>query len=117
MVLNYVFAKNHPSSDMRCPAAQVLPITVYNSDFTLELRRQIAVSDRFICYALKQGHIRVLSTQSAHRALIKAHTPPLTDLQCVITFPGSLLHAADCKMAKHAMLIIMCRPSWQWPGL
>ena len=61
---------------------QVLPITVYNSDFVLALRRQIAVSDRFICYALKQGHIRVLSTQSAHRSLVKAHKPPLTDMQC-----------------------------------
>ncbi|BDA40748.1 probable enhancer of mRNA-decapping protein 4 [Coccomyxa sp. Obi] len=63
------------------PQLEVMPITVYHSDFVLEMRRQIAVNNSYICYALKQGHLRVLSTQSALRALVKAHAPPLTDLQ------------------------------------
>lgn len=75
---------HHHSSSFRVSlwvAAQVMPITVYHSDFVLEMRRQIAVNNIYICYALKQGHLRVLSTQSALRALVKAHAPPLTDLQ------------------------------------
>ena len=86
------------SACVLCWHAQVLPITVYHSDYVLELRRQIAVNRSFICYALKQGHIRVLSTQSAHRSLIKAHKPPLTDLQCAHAssppcMPGALRRA------------------------
>ena len=84
---------------------QVLPITVYNSDFVLALRRQIAVSDRFICYALKQGHIRVLSTKSAHRSLVKAHAPPLTDMQCApAPVPRCARCAAPCMRCEPAVL-------------
>ena len=89
--------------------SQVLPITVYNSDFVLALRRQIAVSDRFICYALKQGHIRVLSTQSAHRSLVKAHKPPLTDMQCAfLPCVCHVVHAAACLHGQAVALLHSC---------
>ena len=35
----------------------------------------------YICYGLKQGHVRVLARASTVRALLKGHTKPLTDLQ------------------------------------
>jgi enhancer of mRNA-decapping protein 4 len=70
---------------------QVLPITMYNSEYNLHTRQQIAVNDNYICYALKQGHIRVLSTKSSHRALIKAHAPPVTDIKSVVHQDRALL--------------------------
>ena len=102
--------------------AQVLPITVYHSDYVLEQRRQIAVNARFICYALKQGHIRVLSTQSAHRSLIKAHKPPLTDLQCAFNAPVPLSlyarpadrHCFYCILPALHALPYACMPDWPW---
>ncbi len=55
---------------------------MYNSDFALEQRRQIAVNGRYICYALRQGQLRVLHRQSAERALLKSKGAAVTDVQC-----------------------------------
>lgn len=60
---------------------QVTPVTLINTDFALHHYRQNAVSGAYICYGLKQGHVRVLSRSSAVRALLKGHAKPLTDLQ------------------------------------
>ena len=62
--------------------AQVSPITMYNSEFALELRRQIAVNAHYICYALRQGQLRLLHRRSAERALLKSKGPAITDVQC-----------------------------------
>ena len=63
-------------------AAQVSPITMYNSEFALELRRQIAVNAHYICYALRQGQLRLLHRRSAERALLKSKGAAITDVQC-----------------------------------
>ncbi|KAK9805896.1 hypothetical protein WJX73_002358 [Symbiochloris irregularis] len=60
---------------------ETVPITRMVTDNTLELRHQIAASESFICYGLRQGHIRVLHRQSAGRLLLRAHFQPITDLR------------------------------------
>ena len=62
---------------------QAAAITMYNTDLVKDqLRKQVAVNENFICYALKTGHIRVLSKkQAGHKALIKGLQAPVTDLQ------------------------------------
>lgn len=47
----------------------------------LQMRRLIAVNDNYICYALRQGHVRMLSTQFNIKDLLKAHAAPVTDIQ------------------------------------
>lgn len=54
---------------------------MYNSEFALELRRQIAVNAHYICYALRQGQLRLLHRRSAERALLKSKGPAITDVQ------------------------------------
>ena len=65
------------------------PVTLINTDYALHHWRQIAVGPSYICYGLKQGHIRVLSRHSAVRALLKGHTKPLTDLQFAAASPDA----------------------------
>lgn len=74
---------------------------MYNSDFALELRRQIAVNDRYICYALRQGQLRVLHRQSAERALLKSKGAAVTDVQCAPApcCCGVVLHTPLCMLA------------------
>lgn len=55
---------------------------MYNSEFALELRRQIAVNAHYICYALRQGQLRLLHRHSAERALLKSKGAAITDVQC-----------------------------------
>ena len=54
---------------------------MYATDMRLELRRLIAVNEHYICYGLKQGHVRVINKVSAERDLLKGHTAPITDLR------------------------------------
>jgi enhancer of mRNA-decapping protein 4 len=54
------------------PQLQVAPITVIKTELKLQFLRQIAVNSQYICYGLRQGHIRVLNKASALRALLKA---------------------------------------------
>lgn len=42
--------------------------------------RLIAVNDKYICYGLKQGHIRVLSRATGAKALLKGHNSPIADI-------------------------------------
>lgn len=55
---------------------------MYNTDLVKKMRKQVAVNDNFICYALKTGHLRILSKkQAGHKALIKGLQAPVTDMQ------------------------------------
>jgi enhancer of mRNA-decapping protein 4 len=56
-------------------------VTLISTEYGLHHHRQIAVSGDYICYGLRQGHIRVISRSSATRALLKGHTQPLSDLR------------------------------------
>ena len=56
------------------PQLEVTPITKYVSEALLSPGRQIAVNRNYICYALRQGQIRILNMNSAVRALLKGHT-------------------------------------------
>lgn len=56
------------------------PITRIPADYKEANVRQIAVSEQFVTYGLKQGHIRVLHRFSEARALLKGHTQPIADI-------------------------------------
>lgn len=49
------------------------PITLVKTDFKLEQTQLVAVSDTYICYGLKAGHIRALDRNTGGRALFKGH--------------------------------------------
>lgn len=55
-----------------------------HSEYELAHHHQIAVNERYICYGLKQGHIRVLCRTSADRHLCKGHTLPISDMRWVV---------------------------------
>lgn len=65
---------------------QVAPITVISSDYALRHYRQIAASPDYICYGLRQGHVRVLCRAAPIRSLLKGHRQAITDLRFL---PGS----------------------------
>lgn len=55
-------------------------ITYYSSDNVMEHRQQIAVNKNYICYALKQGHMRIICKNSSARTLAKGHlSGPVND--------------------------------------
>ena len=85
---------------------------MYMSELTLELRRLVAVNDVYICYALKQGHIRVLHKQSAQRILLKAHTQPITDIRCE---PQSQTWQNCCWKNRPEQAVCPCLPEG-WKG-
>ncbi|GAB4815042.1 hypothetical protein N2152v2_002088 [Parachlorella kessleri] len=60
---------------------EVSPITMLHSEYEHRHRRQVAVSPDYICYGLKQGHIRVLCRASTNRVLCKGHGAPLSDMR------------------------------------
>ncbi|PWA70636.1 WD40 repeat-containing protein [Artemisia annua] len=62
------------------PQLEVTPITKYGSDPVLVLGRQIAVSERYICYGLKQGAVRVINKNTGLRALFKGLAQRVTDM-------------------------------------
>jgi hypothetical protein len=49
-------------------------ITKLKSDYVERLGSQVAANGSYICYGLKQGHVRVLSKDTAMKALLKGHT-------------------------------------------
>ena len=55
---------------------QVTPITIVGSEPYFEIQPRIAVNDAYICYALKQGHIRALHQSTGRRALLKGASAP-----------------------------------------
>ncbi|KAK9810077.1 hypothetical protein WJX72_004410 [[Myrmecia] bisecta] len=63
------------------PQLEVSTITLLKHELQYELLRRIAANDQYICYGMKQGHIRVLNKLSADRALFKSHTQPISDLR------------------------------------
>ncbi|KAF5841033.1 hypothetical protein DUNSADRAFT_14591 [Dunaliella salina] len=60
---------------------QVAPITVLKSEYREQVVHQIVSNTSYICYGLKQGHIRVLNKDTATRALLKGHTCMITDMR------------------------------------
>jgi WD40 repeat protein len=76
------------------PFPQFLPVTRVASEYLLSQHRQIAVSDRFITYGLKQGHVRVLDRFSEGRALLKAHGSPVMDMHFLPGTDGGTLATA-----------------------
>ncbi|XP_024388151.1 enhancer of mRNA-decapping protein 4 isoform X2 [Physcomitrium patens] len=62
------------------PQLKVSPITVYGSDPSLVLGRQIAVNKKFICYGLRGGTIRVLNKNNAQKILLRGHTQRVSDI-------------------------------------
>ena len=52
-----------------------------HSEYEQRHHRQIAVNEEFMCYGLKQGHIRVLCRNTADRALCKGHSVPVSDMR------------------------------------
>lgn len=92
---------NVDERDAPPPQLEVQPITMYNTEPTLELRRFVAASPNYICYGLKAGQLRVLHRATAARALLRGHTAPVTDLSF---FPGS--EALLASTAKDGQLIV-----------
>ena len=68
------------------PQLQVAPITNVKTEHKLQFLRQIAVNSQYICYGLKQGHIRVLNKASALRALFKSDGATPTNLVADMAF-------------------------------
>lgn len=62
------------------PELTFAPVTRVPADYKEANVRQIAVSEEFITYGLKQGHIRVLHRFSEARALLKGHTQAIADI-------------------------------------
>jgi enhancer of mRNA-decapping protein 4 len=76
--------------------SQVQPITLLKSDFKLAHTQQVAVSNTFICYGLKAGHIRALNRNTADRALFKGH-PTAVSHMAFFGPSTPLLASASCK--------------------
>eukprot|EP00878_Enallax_costatus_P017577 GHUV01018467.1.p1 GENE.GHUV01018467.1~~GHUV01018467.1.p1 ORF type:complete len:767 (+),score=339.43 GHUV01018467.1:108-2408(+) len=57
---------------------QVQPITLIKNELKLEHTQQVAISNSYICYGLKAGHIRTLNRNTATRALFKGHPASLS---------------------------------------
>ncbi|EWM24973.1 enhancer of mrna-decapping protein 4 [Nannochloropsis gaditana] len=62
------------------PHPQCTPIAFYNSEAPYGSGRLIAVSDAYICYAIKDGHIRGINRQTVQRTLLKGHKKPIIDM-------------------------------------
>ena len=84
---------------------------MYNSEFALELRRQIAVNAHYICYALRQGQLRLLHRHSAERALLKSKGAAITDVQCGSPVAPLALAVALCSV--HALCTRDGGQHWQ----
>jgi enhancer of mRNA-decapping protein 4 len=64
-----------------CPhALEVTPITLYNTEPTGNIGNLIAVNNQYICYAIKNGMIRVINQSSVLRVLLRGHTQHVTDI-------------------------------------
>lgn len=87
-----------------CPLAvapQVQPITLVKTDFKLEQTQLVAVSDTYICYGLKAGHIRALDRNTGGRALFKGHPAGVSSM--AFFSPGNNLLASVSKQGDIAV--------------
>eukprot|EP00775_Hariotina_reticulata_P011820 gene11820-11964_t len=75
---NVVVDLDDLKSSETIPELQVQPITLLKFDYKLEHTQQVAISNNYICYGLKAGHIRALNRNTASRALFKGHTSSLS---------------------------------------
>jgi enhancer of mRNA-decapping protein 4 len=74
----YNLDDSHPGEEY--PELTFAPVTRVPADYKEAHVRQVAVSEEFITYGLKQGHIRVLHRFSEARALLKGHKQLITDI-------------------------------------
>ena len=63
------------------PQLEVLPITMYVTEYAERQFCQIAVNARYICYGLRAGQVRVLHKDTASRALLRGHTAQIADMR------------------------------------
>ena len=63
------------------PQLEVLPITMYVTEYAEHQFSQIAVNGRYICYGLRAGQIRVLHKETAKRALLRGHMQQIVDMR------------------------------------
>lgn len=69
-----------PTDASLLPHLRCTPIAFYNSEPRMgPAGRLIAVSDDYICYAIKEGHIRVINRHTVVRTLLKGHKKPILD--------------------------------------
>eukprot|EP00873_Tetraselmis_striata_P020354 jgi/Tetstr1/440618/TSEL_028928.t1 len=90
-----VYDVTNTNPDEAQPELEVSPITKVNSEYAEQLRQQVAVNNGYICYSLRQGHVRVLNKVSAARALHKAHTGAVTELRL---FSDTVNKVVSCGM-------------------
>ncbi len=64
----YDLSKRQPGEET--PQLEVLPITMYVTEYAERQFSQIAVNGRYICYGLRAGQIRVLHKETASRAAV-----------------------------------------------
>lgn len=62
------------------PQLEMSSITMYGSDPGLVLGRQIAVNEKYICYGLRDGRIRILNITNAQKILLRDHTQRVSDM-------------------------------------
>ena len=74
----YDLSKRQPGEET--PQLEVLPITMYVTEYAERQFSQIAVNGRYICYGLRAGQIRVLHKETASRALLRGHTQHIADM-------------------------------------
>lgn len=54
------------------------------TDYREQVLHQIASNFTYICYGLKQGHIRVLNKETTARTLLKGHSSMVSCCQCSV---------------------------------
>ena len=65
------------------PQLQSSPITIIKTADSGELRQLIAVNGNYICYALNDTRLRLLTKHTADKGpLLRDHTAGVTDLRC-----------------------------------
>jgi hypothetical protein len=59
---------------------EVTAITLYNTDWAVQNGSLIAANNKYICYTIRGGMIRVINQTSVIRVLIRGHTASVLDL-------------------------------------
>uniref|UniRef100_A0A7S3UBK8 Enhancer of mRNA-decapping protein 4 WD40 repeat region domain-containing protein n=1 Tax=Picocystis salinarum TaxID=88271 RepID=A0A7S3UBK8_9CHLO len=74
-----VFDVDEPRDQSNQAQLSVSPITMYNSEGKSR-GRIIAVNEKYICYGLKGGPIRVLNPKTGVKTLLRGHAAPVSDM-------------------------------------
>lgn len=78
-ITSSTFSFTTPSQSSSLPHLRCTPIAFYTSEARAQTGRLIAVSDTYISYAIKEGHIRVINRHTVVRTLLKGHKKPVLD--------------------------------------